>query len=220
MNTPRLYATFLLWLLSRAVRQAARGRRSRQAQAGVPVRRGAPAVQRRAHGRARPDRARDAPDPLQGRRRLLRHAEPGRRARPHLGAARQPHPARAAGLHAQGAEGRSAPPPRPSARTPSSTPSGPSRSCRWARRWCRCCTTRASRRSCSARWCARPCRASGRSTPQERQALIEADAENHKKYTQILDRESAHERLKARNTTVGQVKDKIRRFGNLFNLKM
>ena len=55
-------------------------------------------------------------------------------------------------------------------------------------------------------------------TPQERQALIEADAANHKKYTQVLDRESAHERLKARNTTVGQVKDKIRRFGNLFNL--
>jgi hypothetical protein len=57
-------------------------------------------------------------------------------------------------------------------------------------------------------------------TPQERQALIEADAGNHKKYTQVLDRESAHERLKARNTAVGQVKDKIRRFGNLFNLKM
>ena len=37
-------------------------------------------------------------------------------------------------------------------------------------------------------------------------------------WTQVLDRESAHERLKARNTTVGQVKDKIRRFGNLFNL--
>ena len=55
-------------------------------------------------------------------------------------------------------------------------------------------------------------------TAQERRALIDADAKNLDKYTKTLDRESAHERLKARNTTVGQVKDKIRRFGNLFNL--
>jgi DNA helicase HerA-like ATPase len=56
--------------------------------------------------------------------------------------------------------------------------------------------------------------------PEERRALIEADADNHKKYTQVFDRESAHERLKARDTIVGQAKDKIRRFGNLFNLKI
>jgi len=55
-------------------------------------------------------------------------------------------------------------------------------------------------------------------SPHERQALIMGDAANRQKYAQTLDRESAHERLKARNTTVGQVKDKIRRFGNLFNL--
>jgi DNA helicase HerA-like ATPase len=55
-------------------------------------------------------------------------------------------------------------------------------------------------------------------TLPERQALITADTANHQKYTQVLDRESAHERLKARNTTVGQVKEKIRRFSNLFNL--
>ena len=55
-------------------------------------------------------------------------------------------------------------------------------------------------------------------TPAERQKLIEADTENSSKYRQVLDRESAHERLRARNTTVGQVKDKLRRFGNLFNL--
>jgi uncharacterized protein len=52
-------------------------------------------------------------------------------------------------------------------------------------------------------------------SPQERQALIVGDAANRQKYAQTLDRESAHERLKARNTVVGQVK---RRFGNLFNL--
>ena len=55
-------------------------------------------------------------------------------------------------------------------------------------------------------------------SPQERRALIDADAEMRSKYAEALDRESAHERLKARNTTVGQVKDKLRRFGNLFNL--
>ncbi|HZT46698.1 MAG TPA: helicase HerA-like domain-containing protein [Hyphomicrobiaceae bacterium] len=55
-------------------------------------------------------------------------------------------------------------------------------------------------------------------TPEERKALIEADTANWKKYRQVLDRESAHERLRARNSTVGQVKDKLRRFGNLFNL--
>jgi hypothetical protein len=55
-------------------------------------------------------------------------------------------------------------------------------------------------------------------TPQERQALIEADTGNRDKSREALDRESAHERLKERNSTVGQVKDKLRRFGNLFNL--
>ena len=56
-------------------------------------------------------------------------------------------------------------------------------------------------------------------TPAERQALIEADAEQLGPNTQdTIDRESAHERLLARNTPVGQVKDKLRRFGNLFGL--
>jgi len=55
-------------------------------------------------------------------------------------------------------------------------------------------------------------------TPDEREKLIKADTQNWKKYRQVLDRESAHERLRARNSTVGQVKDKLRRFGNLFNL--
>ena len=128
MNTPRLYATFLLVDAVGAVRQAARGRRSRQAEARVPVRRGAPAVQRRAEGRARPDRARHAADPLEGRRRLLRDAEPRRRAGPRVGAARQPHPARAARLHAEGAEGDPRRRRRRSAPIPTSTPSARSRS--------------------------------------------------------------------------------------------
>ena len=88
-----------------AVRQAARGRRSGKAQARVLLRRGAPALQRGAQGAARAGRARHAPDPLQGRRRLLHHAEPARRAQLGLRPARQPHPARAARLHARRAEG-------------------------------------------------------------------------------------------------------------------
>lgn len=56
-------------------------------------------------------------------------------------------------------------------------------------------------------------------TADERRALVDADAENRRKYRDAIDDESAYERLNARNTTVGQVKEKIRRFGNLFGLK-
>ena len=52
----------------RAVRGAARGRRSRQAQAGVLLRRGPPAVRRGAARAARQGRAGGPADPLQGRR--------------------------------------------------------------------------------------------------------------------------------------------------------
>ena len=56
-------------------------------------------------------------------------------------------------------------------------------------------------------------------TPDERRALIEADAVNRKKYTTTVDVESAYERLTSLNSPIGQVKDKVRRFGNLFGLK-
>ena len=88
-----------------AVRAAARGRRSRQAEARVLLRRGASAVQRCAEGAARPDRAGGAADPLQGRRRVLRHAEPDRRAGQGAGPARQPRAACAARVHAARPEG-------------------------------------------------------------------------------------------------------------------
>jgi hypothetical protein len=55
-------------------------------------------------------------------------------------------------------------------------------------------------------------------TAAERKALIEADAGNRGKYKDAIGGESAHERLRARNTAVGQVKDKLRRFGNLFGM--
>ena len=102
------------------LRAAARGRRSRQAEARVLLRRSAPAVHRRAEVAARQDRAGRAAHPLQGRRRVLRHPEsagrPGHRARP----ARQPGPARAARVHAARPEGGARPPPRRCARIPSS----------------------------------------------------------------------------------------------------
>jgi uncharacterized protein len=53
-------------------------------------------------------------------------------------------------------------------------------------------------------------------TKEERKALIEADSVNYKKYTKPLDRESAYERLTQRGTMLGQVKQLTNRFGNLF----
>jgi DNA double-strand break repair helicase HerA and related ATPase len=55
-------------------------------------------------------------------------------------------------------------------------------------------------------------------SPAERAALIQGDAANGAKYKDALESESAHERLAARNSPVGQVKHKLRRFGNLFGL--
>ena len=52
MQSPDLYATFLLWLLSELFRDAPGGRRSRQAGDVLLLRRGPPAVQRRAQGAA------------------------------------------------------------------------------------------------------------------------------------------------------------------------
>ena len=70
----------------RAVRAAAGGRRPRQAQARVLLRRGAPAVRRRAEGAGRAHRAGRAAGPLQGRRRVLRDAEPAGHSRQRAGA--------------------------------------------------------------------------------------------------------------------------------------
>ena len=54
--------------------------------------------------------------------------------------------------------------------------------------------------------------------PDERVKLISADAENERKYRQTINSESAHERLIARNSPLGQVREKLRRFGNLFGM--
>ena len=64
----------------RSVHDAARGRRRRQAQAGVLLRRGASAVHRRVQGVPGAGRADRQADPVQGRRRVLLHAAADRRA--------------------------------------------------------------------------------------------------------------------------------------------
>ena len=105
MENPRLYATFLLWLLSELFEELPEVGDPGQAEARVLLRRGASPVQRRPEGADGQGRAGGAADPLQGRRRLFRHAEPARRARQGAGATRQPGAARAARVHAARPEG-------------------------------------------------------------------------------------------------------------------
>ena len=89
----------------RPLPRPARGRRHRQAQAGLLLRRGAPALPRRLRRVPRPDRPDRAADPVQGGRRLLRDAEPDRRARRGARPARLPRPAPAPRPHAQRRQG-------------------------------------------------------------------------------------------------------------------
>ena len=117
MQSPRLYAMFLLWLLSELFEQLP--------EVGDPDKPVLVFFFDEAHllfndapeGAGRQGRAGRAADPLQGRRRLFRHPEPDDVPET-CWPARQPRAARAARLHAarpEGAEGR---PPRPSAPNP------------------------------------------------------------------------------------------------------
>ena len=73
-DKPALFSTVLMWLLAELFETAARGRRPRQAQARLLLRRGAPALRRR-DGRVPGVRRADRADhPLEGRRHLLRDA--------------------------------------------------------------------------------------------------------------------------------------------------
>ena len=106
MANPRLYSTFLLWLLSELFEELP--------EVGDPDKPKLVFFFDEAHllftdapeGAAGEDRAGGAARPLQGRRRLFRHAEPARRSRQGAGAARQPRAARVARLHAARPEGR------------------------------------------------------------------------------------------------------------------
>ena len=150
----------------RAFRAAAGSRRSRKAEARVLLRRGAPALQRRPAGAAREDRAGGALDPLQGRRRLVRHAEPAGYPRHGARTARQPRAARAARLHAARPESRQVRGDDP-AREPEARRGGRDhRARRSAKRSCRCSTTKAARPWSSAPSSSLPARAWGRSAPR------------------------------------------------------
>ena len=56
-------------------------------------------------------------------------------------------------------------------------------------------------------------------TPDERKAIVLADTVNRKKYAEVRDCESAHERMQARNSRVGQIKDRLSKFSNLIRGK-
>ena len=89
----------------RPVHHAARGRRRRQAEAGVLLRRGPPAVHRRVEGVPGAGRADRQADPLEGRRRVLLHAAADRCAQRRAVAAGCAHSARAARVHPRRPEG-------------------------------------------------------------------------------------------------------------------
>ena len=84
-DKPALFSTALMWLLAELFETLPEAGDLPQAEARLLLRRGAPAVRRRDQGVPRLGRADRAADPLQGRRRLLRHPDaegrPGRRAR-------------------------------------------------------------------------------------------------------------------------------------------
>jgi hypothetical protein len=56
-------------------------------------------------------------------------------------------------------------------------------------------------------------------TPAERKEIIEKDTGNADKYREALDRESAHERLQVRNTAVGRIKERLSSFSNILRGK-
>ena len=151
MMNPRLYATFLLWLMSELFEQLP--------EVGDPEKPKLVFFFDEAHLlfdeapkiAGRPRRAGGAADPLEGRRRLFRHAEPARRSRDRAGAARQPRAARAARLYAARAEGGAHGRRHVPAQSRISTARARSPSSASARRWSRRSRKRACRRWSSAR---------------------------------------------------------------------
>ena len=116
---PRLYSSFLLWLLSELFENAARSGRPGRAQAGVLLRRGAPAVRRLPAVAAAARRTGGAPDPLQGRGRVLLLAESRRHPRRRCWASWATACSTRCAPTPRATRRPCAPPPKPSCRTPS-----------------------------------------------------------------------------------------------------
>ena len=196
MQQPKLYATLLLWMLSELFERLPEVGDPRQAQARVLLRRGAPAVQRRAAGAAGEDRAGGAADPLQGRGRLLRHPEPAGCARDCAGPARQPRAARAARLHPARPEGGEDGGEHAARQSRSRHREGHHRDGRRRGAGVASSTRRAGPASSSAPGCWPPGSRIGPITPEERKRIIQASLVfGH--YEKTVDRESAYEKLKA-----------------------
>jgi hypothetical protein len=100
---------------------AARSRRSGKAQAGVLLRRSAPAVRRCARGAARQGRAGRPADPFKGRGRLFHHAEPDRHSRERSPASSATACSTRCAPSPRATRRRSRRRPKPSASTPIST---------------------------------------------------------------------------------------------------
>ena len=115
MDKPRLFSTFMLWMLAQLYESLPEAGDLPEAEAVLLLRRGAPALRRRVGGAHGPGRADGAAHPLQGRRRLLRHPGPDRR--PVVRSS--PSSATASSTRC----GRS----RPTTPTPCARPRGPSR---------------------------------------------------------------------------------------------
>ena len=100
MDQPRLFSTFMLWMLAQLYETPAGGGRPPQAEAVLLLRRGPSPLRRRVRGADGPDRAHGSADPVEGGRSLFR--DPGTDRRPLIGPgpARESRAARIACLHA------------------------------------------------------------------------------------------------------------------------
>ena len=104
-DKPVLWSTALMWLVAELFESLPEAGDLAQAEARLLPRRGPPAVRGRDEGVPRVGRADRAADPVQGRRRLLRHPAADRHPRRGARPARRARPARAAGVHAERREG-------------------------------------------------------------------------------------------------------------------
>ena len=197
MASPKLYSTFLLWLLSELFEQLP--------EVGDPDK---PKLvfffdeahllfDERARGAAREDRAGRPADPLQGRRRLFHHPESDRHSRRGRRPARQPDPACAARLHAARRESDRARRPRPSGPIPKLDVATAITELKVGEALVSLLQPDGSPSPVERTLIQVPGSRVGPVTPEERGVLIQTDAIGAK-YDEPIDRESAEELLGAK----------------------